>query len=136
MAEWLKAHAWKACGARALAGSNPVLSAMKRLPVFAGCLFILLPKTEFELSRDCGKSKTTNSNKKSPQGCTYADLVQVEAYSVESGRGQFGTMSSQYSCKTFWKRFYVSFVKFKIVLTGILFLLVLLGLIAYYLTAK
>ena len=27
MAEWFKAHAWNACWAQALAGSNPVLSA-------------------------------------------------------------------------------------------------------------
>ena len=29
MAEWFKAHAWNACWAQALAGSNPVLSAKK-----------------------------------------------------------------------------------------------------------
>ena len=28
VAEWFKAHAWKACGAQALAGSNPVSSAL------------------------------------------------------------------------------------------------------------
>ena len=27
VAEWLKAHAWKACGVKAPAGSNPVTSA-------------------------------------------------------------------------------------------------------------
>ena len=31
MAEWLKAHAWKACGAKALAGSNPVSSAVNEV---------------------------------------------------------------------------------------------------------
>ena len=29
VAEWFKAHAWKACGAQALAGLNPVSSALK-----------------------------------------------------------------------------------------------------------
>tara|TARA_B100001989_G_scaffold248559_1_gene222352 strand:- start:2365 stop:2550 length:186 start_codon:yes stop_codon:yes gene_type:complete len=28
VAEWFKAHAWKACWAQALAGSNPVVSAI------------------------------------------------------------------------------------------------------------
>ena len=27
VAEWFKAHAWKACGEQSLAGSNPVFSA-------------------------------------------------------------------------------------------------------------
>lgn len=31
MAEWFKAHAWKACGVYALAGSNPVLSATNNI---------------------------------------------------------------------------------------------------------
>ena len=31
MAEWLKAHAWKACRTQVHAGSNPVLSAKKML---------------------------------------------------------------------------------------------------------
>ncbi len=35
MAERLKAHAWKARGAQALAGSNPVLSALDFTPLSA-----------------------------------------------------------------------------------------------------
>ncbi len=31
VSEWSKVHAWKACGVRAPAGSNPVLSAKKQL---------------------------------------------------------------------------------------------------------
>ena len=40
--EWLKRHAWKACSRQnRLAGSNPVLSAQKKvLQIFAGLFFV------------------------------------------------------------------------------------------------
>jgi hypothetical protein len=33
MAEWLKAHAWKACIPKGIQGSNPCLSASKKYPL-------------------------------------------------------------------------------------------------------
>ena len=38
---WLKAHDWKSCWCKSLAGSNPVLSAKKTAPVKTGAVFFL-----------------------------------------------------------------------------------------------
>ena len=38
MAEWLKAHAWKACIPQGIQGSNPCLSAIHLLPVRSNLL--------------------------------------------------------------------------------------------------
>ena len=42
MAEWLKAHAWKACVPQGTVGSNPTLSAIERSPMDQTHLIVLL----------------------------------------------------------------------------------------------
>ncbi len=57
MAEWLKAHAWKACVRQRTEGSNPSLSALKRSSE-RGPLFIMLDGFELFCRKAVGLNET------------------------------------------------------------------------------